>query len=236
MKMKGLSRLIAVVAVSVLLLPYVFVVYLALTPGAGAQDIGEAIIKTVPLGEQIWGTFIAASGEGSSGFESALGWFDNTQIGAFEFIILEASQIFLISVIMLALESVIGILIADVGKGILNQIANILYKLLVVFGASLISEGIYNFFINEVSKLTGTTQDVMIYVVVILSVVGGIVALIIGKGFVKSSLKCLLKTMEIIVTYALCIALFLGTFPWLAVIIMWILVIWGFYFVEKLIK
>ena len=236
MKINGLVRVIVVVLLSWIVIPVIFTVYFAIKPGFTAQDIGDAIIKTVPLGEQIWGTFVAATGQGSAGFESALNWFDNTQIAAGEFIVLEAAQIFLISVIMLALEAVIGIALKDVSSGLLNQIANILYKAMIVFGASLISQGIYDFFINEVSKLTGTSQSVMIYVVAILSVVGGIVALIVGKGFVKSALKCTLKMTEVIVTYALCISLFLGLFPWIAVVIVWILVIWGFYFVEKLIK
>ncbi|MBQ3499134.1 MAG: hypothetical protein IJA87_08410 [Clostridia bacterium] len=236
MKAKGLFRFIAVLLLCIILLPIIFSVYVGISPGDPPQDIGNAIISTVPLGEQIWGTFLAASGQGSEGFESALGWFDNTDINAFEFIILESSQVFLISVIMIALESLLSIALSDIGRGFLNQVANILYKSMVVFGASLISQLVYDLFINEVSKLTGTSQNVMIYVVAILSIVGGIVALIVGKGFVKSALRCALKSAEIFVTYALCISMFLGTFPWIAIIIVWILVIWGFYFVEKLIK
>ncbi len=234
---KRLFRLIAVLVLSVILLPFIFTFYFSVSPGCTPQELGNSIVETVPLGEQILKTFTALTSDGGiSGFESAVDWLEYIGLPVGEVLLLEVSQLFLISVIMLALEAILKKILKDVEKGLLNQIANIVYKCLVVFSASLFANFVYDFFLEQVSMMTGTSQDIMIYVVSAISIVGGIVALIVGKGFFKSIFKCLLKVSELVVTYALCMALFLAIFPWYPVIFSWVVIIWVFYFLEKLVK
>ncbi len=236
MKAPSIVRLVAVVALTVILLPIVLSLYCNISVGSAPEEIGSAILAAVPLGEQIMNTVLAITGSNGEALISTLDWMNAHNISEAEALVMEVSQIFLISVIMMALETLIGLAFKKVERGIINQIANILYKVLVVFCAALFAKWVYSFFLVQVSQLTGASQRVMIYTVSILSVVGSIVALIFGGGFMKSMMKCSLKMIEALITFILGCALLMALFPWYILILIWIAVIWGCYFAEKLIK
>jgi hypothetical protein len=235
MKIRGIIRLVAIAVACTILLPIIFNLYLMISPDSGTEDIGHALVEAIPMGTQILYTINAFLSPTTGGMDSSLESLLSSDLMAQEAIIIDMAQLFLVAVIILALKALIKGWFATVDTGlIVNQLANILVEILFVFTASLFANFVYNFFIEQVSTLTGTSQDVILYTVAAISFVGGIAALIFGGGILRSSLQVSLKMLEAVLTYAMCIILLLSLAPWYFVVPVWILMIWAFHFLDSL--
>lgn len=234
MKIKAMIRLIASILLCVILIPIIIEFYFMISPSNGAEDLETALIKALPMGEQIAYTIKAILSPAEAGLKGTLDHLFSNNLFTIDALILDLAQLYLISTFVLALSSLIQKWFSGIKKGFINALANHITEILFIFTAYLFATYIYDFFIAEVSNLSELPQKIAIYFVAILSFAGGTIALFCGGKFQHSILKTLLKLLESTLAYVMCILLLLSLSPWFLILPMWVIMVWAFYFVDNL--
>lgn len=200
--MKGLIRLVAAITASVVLLPFVISLYLAVSPNATAHELWMAFVQAVPFGESIATMVVSLWEETQSGADSLVDWLFAPNIRFSQYFSMEMAEIIFTSVVILLFYNVIGKRIfKDTSGGMLNHAANAVFQVFLTFCASLVVDWVFDLFAVALPNISGIAHDIWVYIYsgglgivsIVMLAVSGIVFLdtiiLVGIGCLKIALS-----------------------------------------------
>ena len=211
-KMHDLMRLAASVTVSIILLPFILRLYLALSPDATANEVWLSLVQAAPFGEAVATTVIAVWGEAQSGIDALLDWLLSQKLTFPQHFSMELGELIFTSVLVLVISGLIGRkLFQDTQGGFFNNAANAVFQVLLTFTASLVADIIMNFYTTQLVHMEGVAHDVWAWIYAIGLSGGGIWMLIVcGVLFLDAILLIAIGCLKITTSY--------GFFLWLLLI------------------
>ena len=210
--MRGLMRLVASVTVSIILLPFILRLYLALSPNATANEVWLSLVQAAPFGEAVATAVVAVWGEARSGIDSLMDWLLSQKLTYPQHFSMELGELIFTSVLVLVISGLIGRkLFQDTQGGFFNHAANAVFQVLLTFSASLVVDIILDFFNAQLMHMEGMAHDVWAYVYAIGLSGGGMLMLIVcGVLFLDAILLVAIGCLKITTSY--------GFFLWLLLI------------------
>ena len=221
-----MKRILAALALCIIVVPTVLALYLGLSTGATMLEFGSAFVSAIPLGDLFYSIAVSAVSGNASGVTSSANWFANSQNVSSMYLMYEYGQVFLIGIFVMALDKVLDVVFGcNEGAFSLETIGDILCKLPMVLVASLIANKIYGFCGDQIALLPLEATDTMLFTVALISFIGGIAAIVLAGGFLKSFIQVTLKLLVVSWTYVSCILVAYSLLSIPVVIISWIILV-----------
>ena len=233
-KMRGMMRLVASVTVSVILLPYILRLYLALSPNATAGEVWLSLVQAAPFGETIATAVVAVWGEAQSGVDSLLEWLASQKLSFPQHFSIELGKLLFTSVLVQVISALVGRkLLHDAEGGLFNNIANAVFQVLLTFTASLAVDVILDVFQAELTYAVGLKHELAAWGYTALLGGGGIGMLVVcGVVFLDAVVLVGVGCLKLTTSY--------GIFLWLLLvemqngsvwimgvgIIIWLVLLW----------
>ena len=211
-KTRAILRFVASITLSVMLLPFILRLYLALSPNATADEVWLSLVQAAPFGEAVATTVIAVWGEAQSGVDSLLDWLISQRLTFPQHFSMELGELMFTSVLVLVISSLIGRkFFQNMQGGFFNNAANAVFQVLLTFSASLVVDIILDFFNTQLAHTAGVGHDVMAWIYAIGLSGGGVWMLIVcGVLFLDAILLLAIGCLKITISY--------GFFLWLLLI------------------
>ena len=209
---KGSIRLVAALILCVIVFPYVLGLFLALSPDASAQDYLMVFLDSVPFGDSIVGLAASVLQAAQSGADAFLDLLVDSSKNLTLRFSMDLAEMIFTSVIIFLLGHVLGkVVFQSTGKDIFNQAANVLFEIFLIFCASLIVEGIFDFFSDALMKIPDITQEIMGYIYSAgLGVTSIIILVIAGMFLLDACIRVIGGCVNIFVSYAMFAAILLN--------------------------
>ena len=231
---RGLMRLVAAVTASIILLPFILRLYLALSPNATPNEVWLSLVQAAPFGEAVATTVIEVWSEAQSGIDSLMDWLMSQKLTFPQHFSMELGELMFTSILVLVISSLIGRkLFRDTQGGFYNNAANAVFQVLLTFTASLVVDVILDFYNTQLAYLEGVGHDVAAWIYVILLGGGGMRMLMIcGVLLIDTILLVAIGCLKITTSYGFFLWLLLlemqngSTWMMCIGVISWLLIVW----------
>lgn len=232
-------RLVAAVALAVIILPGVLRIFLAFSPEDSAQTLLEKLVSAIPFGHPLLRVVSGILTEAMSDGGSLLTWLQSQNISFPHYFTQEMGKMVFSGVILSLMTSILSAGIEDRRrKGLLNRLADMVFVTVFVFLSGLAADLLFVFVDGVVKESAGIFREIYVYISSGFLGAGGVALLMVsGLVFLDALLTVALSCIKMVCTYGGIIWVLICSwkgFPdiWaLAGIILWftsiLLVQWG---------